>query len=112
MAKKFAKKFYESPTWQKERACYIAERRAIDGGLCEICKKRLGYIVHHKTPLTPSNINKRIYALDHSNLQYVCKPCHDELDGHFNDRSLRKHSSKPKRRYSFSLSGEVIRDNT
>lgn len=84
--KEFAKKFYKSKSWQKCRASYISQRRMIDGGLCEICGKRLGYIVHHKTALTPVNIRNPEIALSHNNLQFVCKPCHDEEEGHFVQR--------------------------
>lgn len=84
--KEFAKKFYKSKTWKKCRASYISKRRMIDGGLCEICGKRLGYIVHHKKALTPENIGDPEISLSHDNLEYVCKPCHDEEEGHFIQR--------------------------
>lgn len=84
--KEFAKKFYNSTAWKKCRASYIASRRMIDGGLCEACHQRAGYIVHHKTALTPANISDPDIALSHSNLAYVCKPCHDEEEGHFVQR--------------------------
>lgn len=84
--KEFAKKFYKSKSWQKCRASYIGQRRMIDGGLCEICGKRLGYIVHHKIALTPVNILNPEIALSHNNLQFVCKQCHDEEEGHFIQR--------------------------
>lgn len=82
MAKDFAKAFYKSKRWQLCRQAYIAARILADGGLCEICHRNLGYIVHHKKMLTALNINNPDIALNHCNLQYVCKPCHDELDGH------------------------------
>lgn len=50
----------------------------IDGGLCERCKIRVGYIVHHKKKLTPTNIKDPDITLNHCNLEYVCKLCHDE----------------------------------
>ena len=77
MAKEFAKKFYRSKAWKKCRAGYIAERVKIDGGMCERCKKELGFIVHHKEELTPFNINNPDVTLNCSNLEYVCKVCHD-----------------------------------
>lgn len=77
MAKDFARKFYNSKSWEICRLSFIAKRRDIDGGLCQQCKKKLGYIVHHKVTLTPANITDRNISLNHSNLMYVCKDCHD-----------------------------------
>ena len=81
--KEFAKKFYNSAAWKKCRASYISQRRMTDGGLCEICGERPGFIVHHKTALTPANIGDPNITLSHDNLAYVCKPCHDEEEDHF-----------------------------
>ena len=78
MAKEFAKKFYSSKAWLKCRELYIQNRIQIDGGMCETCRERLGYIVHHKVKLTPQNINNPEIALNHKLLKYDCKPCHDE----------------------------------
>lgn len=82
MAKDFAKAFYKSAAWQKCRAAYIAERVLEDGGLCETCHEKPGYIVHHKTPLTSENIRNPAIALNHGNLKYDCKACHDEEEAH------------------------------
>ena len=82
MAKEFAEKFYNSKAWKKCRAGYIAERRMVDGGLCEECKEQLGYIVHHKITLTASNINDPDISLNFNNLKYDCKRCHDEEEQH------------------------------
>ena len=80
--KDFAKKFYKSKAWQKCRQGYISRRKSIDGGLCEVCREQLGYIVHHKIPLTPQNINDPNITLNYNNLQYDCKQCHDSEDVH------------------------------
>ena len=77
MAKEFAKAFYRSVAWKKCRAAYIALRIAIDGGLCEHCREKLGYIVDHIIELTPYNINDPAIALNHDNLQYLCLECHN-----------------------------------
>ncbi|MGO5053575.1 hypothetical protein ACTQ6A_13905 [Lachnospiraceae bacterium LCP25S3_G4] len=82
MAREFAKKFYKSKTWRACRESYISKRIQIDGGLCEKCKDNVGYILHHKITLTPSNISDPDIALNHCNLMYVCKECHDEFEGH------------------------------
>ena len=50
----WAARFYASGRWKKCRAGYIKFRRTIDGGLCEECRDKPGYIVHHKRALTTS----------------------------------------------------------
>ncbi len=82
MAKEWAKAFYNSKHWQQCRDSYISQRIMIDGGVCEICGSNQGYIVHHKTMLTKSNINNLDISLKHNNLQYVCKDCHDKFEKH------------------------------
>lgn len=77
MAKEFSKAFYKSTAWLNCRESYISFRRGIDGGMCERCHKQLGYIVHHKVYLDAMNINDPLVALNHNNLEYVCKECHD-----------------------------------
>lgn len=80
--KDFAKSFYKSSRWKKCRLAYIKSRVLIDGGLCEVCREKLGYIVHHKKPLTPENINDVNITLSFDNLRYDCKECHDKEDVH------------------------------
>ena len=79
MAKDYAKKFYASAAWHKCRAAYIAACNARDGGMCEVCHENPGYIVHHKRHLTPATIDKPEVTLSFSNLEYVCKDCHDRI---------------------------------
>lgn len=81
MAREFAKWFYDSSAWRKCRAAFISCRIAKDGGMCQICHERPGYIVHHKKKLTPSNINNPDVTLSFSNLQYVCHDCHNREHG-------------------------------
>ncbi|MBM6680078.1 hypothetical protein [Pseudoflavonifractor capillosus] len=85
--KPFAKQFYKSKAWQRCRAAYIAQRRLVDGGLCESCRREPGYIVHHKIVLTPENIHNPEVALNHRYLAYECKACHDFHEGHGVGRS-------------------------
>ena len=86
--KEFAKSFYKSMSWQKCRAAYIAERRAIDGGLCEECRTAPGYIVHHKILLTSKNIDNPNITLNHKKLKFVCKACHEQEEIHiFNKKT-------------------------
>jgi len=83
--KDFAKSFYQSKAWKKCRQAYISKRMGIDGGLCEVCGVEQGYIVHHVIPLTEENINNPVITLNHLNLKYECKQCHDEEEGHYLD---------------------------
>jgi 5-methylcytosine-specific restriction endonuclease McrA len=78
MARDFARPFYKSKTWQITRAAYIAYRCAIDGGLCETCRKRIGEIVHHVIWLTKENINNPDITLNFKNLKLDCWICHNK----------------------------------
>lgn len=78
MAKDFAHRFYKSAAWQACRLGYIQSRVNVDGGLCERCHDRPGYIVHHKVYLTPQNITNPEISLNWENLEFVCKECHDD----------------------------------
>ena len=92
----YAEKFYKSPAWKTTRAAYFAAHR----GLCEICLRQgmyqPGEIVHHKTHLTPDNINDPKVSLNWDNLQLVCRECHARL-----------HDAK-KRRYKFDQYGRLV----
>ena len=79
MAHEYAKGFYASEAWHKTRLGYIRHRRSVDGGMCEECHEQPGYIVHHKKEISPKNINDDKVTLSWSNLQYVCKACHDRI---------------------------------
>ena len=74
--REFAKTFYLSKAWKQTRDAYAKQA----GELCEECLSRglivPGEIVHHKTPLSPANINDPAIALDFSNLELVCRDCH------------------------------------
>lgn len=85
MARDFSRAFYGSGEWKACRAAYIAERVAIDGGLCERCHQQPGKIVHHKIYLTRRNVSDPTVTLNHRNLEYVCQDCH-------NDEHLRDHT--------------------
>lgn len=78
MARDFAKQFYNSSAWKKCRASYISHRRAVDGGMCETCHEVPGYIVHHKTELSPENINDPDITLNFRNLKFDCHICHNK----------------------------------
>ncbi len=76
MAKAFAKQFYSSEAWNQCRSGY---RKSV-GGLCERCLAKglyvPGDIVHHKTKLTPNNINNSEITLNWGNLELLCRDCH------------------------------------
>ena len=86
----WAKSFYNSKAWQRCREAYIQKRMHIDGGVCEVCRREQGYIVHHIIPLTKENISNPLIALDHGNMRYECKGCHDEEEGHYYDAKGKK----------------------
>ena len=79
--KEFAKAFYKSAAWKRCRDGYAKAA----GGLCERCLEKglynPGEIVHHKTALTPDNVNNPAVTLAWDNLQLVCRNCHAELHG-------------------------------
>ena len=69
-------RFYTTRAWRKCRAAFLSEK----SGLCEICLSK-GLIepavhVHHKTPITPENLNDPKITLDYSNLMALCEECH------------------------------------
>ena len=75
--------FYTSWIWRKCRKAFAESK----GNLCERCLKR-GIIqpgtkeqpleVHHKKPLTADNVTDPNIALAWTNLELLCKQCHDE----------------------------------
>lgn len=76
--KPWTENFYTHAAWRQCRESFIAERIGIDGGLCQRCRQRLGYIVHHRIELTPENIRNQDISLNHANLEYLCHECHNE----------------------------------
>ena len=76
--KDFAEKLYKSKAWQHTRRSYLDSV----GGLCERCLKRGIYkpavIVHHKDYLTPENIGNPEIAFSFSNLEALCRSCHED----------------------------------
>ena len=76
MAQEWARKFYNSKQWI---TCRDAYKQSVNG-LCERCLKNdkytPGYEVHHKTYLTPDNINDPYITLAWENLELLCSPCH------------------------------------
>lgn len=77
MAQDYARSFYRSKAWRECRASFIQSRVAIDGGMCEHCKDKAGYIVDHIEEITPDNISDPWITLNHDNLQFLCLVCHN-----------------------------------
>lgn len=76
--KDFVENFYNRRAWHMCRASFISERIEIDGGMCQRCHDRPGYIVHHIVELTPENWQDPEIALNHANLEFLCLQCHNQ----------------------------------
>jgi hypothetical protein len=84
--------FYNTEKWKKFRLGLIAER----GNKCQKCGKVIIKSVditgHHKTELTPENVNDVMISLNPENVLLVCYECHNEIHhryGHTNkDRKV------------------------
>jgi hypothetical protein len=73
------KQFYKSQAWRRSRQAYIDKRKAIDGGICELCHEEPGLIVHHfRVWLDDVNCNDPTISLNEENFQYVCQTCHNK----------------------------------
>ena len=88
MAQGWAAAFYHSPAWRKNRANYMKRpletlMGTIPPGMCERCFERgeltPAKVVHHKTHLTPSNIDDPHITLNYNNFQRLCQDCHAEV---------------------------------
>lgn len=95
--KEYAKSFYKSDAWRRARKVVIAR----SNGLCERCMAaglhKPGYIVHHKTYITPGNIDDPNITLNVDNLEYVCEDCHNK-----------EHKGKGSKRYRFDSNGNLL----
>ena len=97
MAKDYAKSFYKSKLWLRTRALYI---RSVNG-LCEDCLAKglytPGKVVHHKEPLSLTNINDEHITIGFENLKLLCQDCH-----------AKAHGSGYQLRYTYGAAGEII----
>lgn len=73
MAKAFTNGFYNTKSWIQCRESYLIKQDYI----CERCMAP-AKIVHHKTYLTPDNINDPSVTLAHDNLEALCQDCHNK----------------------------------
>lgn len=85
MARDFAKAFYKSGAWLRNRKLYMQQPLdtpfgIVPPGMCELCyadgKLVPAKVVHHKTHLSPQNINDPEVTLSFSNFQRLCQDCH------------------------------------
>ena len=96
--------FYNSMAWKNTSRAY---KQSV-GCLCERCMSK-GFvtpaeIVHHKTPLTDSNISDLSVSLSWDNLQALCRQCHAEVHEEM-------YAARTKKRYKIDRNGRVtIRD--
>jgi len=94
----WAEKFYGSEAWRSCRDAFMSSK----GYLCERCSTKddpmLAKIAHHKTYLTPENINDPAIALAWANLEALCQNCHNKEHG----------SGEAETRYYFDEDGNVI----
>jgi len=73
MAKDFSKAFYNSKEWRHCKEEYLKSKFY----LCERCGNP-ATIVHHRTYLTPSNIENPEMRTSWSNLEALCQDCHNK----------------------------------
>lgn len=110
MARDFALVFYHSMPWRRAQAAYM--RKPIDTPfgivppyLCERCYEKgqlkPAKVVHHKTFLTPQNINDPFVTLCPDNFMRLCQDCHAAVHSSGNDDA--------DRRVAFDEYGNVIR---
>lgn len=104
----FAHKFYHSKAWQEVRA-FVWDRAH---GLCERCAEKgevkPADVVHHKIPLSISNMDDPKIALDPGNLMALCNDCHTEVHKELGIGVLgTKIEEKP--RVGFDEEGNVIK---
>ena len=91
--KAWASAFYFSKAWEDTRETYLLSQHC----LCERCEQP-AKIVHHKTYLTPDNINDVSITLSWNNLEALCQDCHNK----------EHHKNEVQRRYCFDDNGNII----
>lgn len=91
--KAWARAFYFSKAWEQTRDRYLQSQQNI----CERCGD-IAKIVHHKTYLTPDNINDTSITLSWDNLEALCQDCHNK----------EHHKNEEQRRYCFDEDGNII----
>lgn len=100
MAAPFAKAIYNSKNWISCRNAYFSFRN----GICERCGAP-GKEVHHKTPLTPRNINDPDIVYAWKNLELLCTDCH--IMEHDKKKNLRRTAKESEQRVMFDANGNT-----
>ena len=95
------KQFYKSRAWKLARQSYIDTRKALDGGLCEVCHDEPGLIVHHVIWIDDETCNDPDIALNPKNFKLECQTCHNK------ERDPRKVTPG---RVLYGPDGEIIRN--
>lgn len=107
MARDFAKSFYKSPAWLRNRKLYMEQPIDTPFGIvpplmCERCYAngdlKPAKVVHHIIHLSPYNIGDPHVTLSFDNFQRLCQDCHAIV-----------HSGQEPTRAVFDSSGNVIR---
>ncbi len=84
------KSFYASEIWQNFRLLIINKR----GMICEHCGQLIAEIsdltIHHKTELTPENVNDVTISLNPDNVMIVHHDCHNQIHKRFGYNSKSK----------------------
>lgn len=79
--KDYARSFYHSSAWKRTQKAYMQSKNYI----CERCGG-VAEIVHHKKYITPQNINNPNITLNWSNLEALCRTCHQHE--HFQEKKV------------------------
>lgn len=71
--KEYARAFYHSKAWRDVSRLYMQSKHYV----CERCGG-VGEICHHKTYITPANVNNPAITLNMENLECLCQDCHNK----------------------------------
>ena len=124
MAKEYSKNFYNSYRWRRcakayaESKLYICERCHGLKSVNKVDGTRQRWVVHHKKPLNPNNINNDEVAYGWDNLMFLCIECHNaihaELDALAVPNGITSGPSlliKPTRDLIFNEMGDLVAVN-
>lgn len=87
--------FYASSKWRTFRLNLILERSKKHGGVkCEKCGKLIVNPIdihaHHKTELTPENVNDYSISINPELIELICHSCHDKEHHRFGYKPSKK----------------------
>lgn len=104
----FATKFYHSRSWQNTRA-FVWDRAH---GMCERCleagETKPADVVHHKIPLSPTNMDDPTISLNPENLIALCHDCHTEVHKKLGIGAMNSETVE-KPRVRFDDNGNVVK---